>query len=183
MWDLPRPGLEPVSPALAGGFLTTVPPGKSSTTFYLRENKMTEAPLALWTPWVGLISPGLELGGRALPHPSATATPVSPEAIRTGPQWVVTTKHGPTRPPAFPKRSGCPGFSHLGGQARERANPQPRLSLQAISLPTRLKPPHSQPCSGHPGEPALSSLARTAPWYEHLSALGPPRAGDLVHAS
>ena len=29
MWDLPRPGLEPVSPALAGGFLTTAPPGKS----------------------------------------------------------------------------------------------------------------------------------------------------------
>ena len=28
MWDLPRPGLEPVSPALAGGFLTTVLPGK-----------------------------------------------------------------------------------------------------------------------------------------------------------
>ena len=29
MWDLLRPGLKPVSPALAGGFLTTVPPGKS----------------------------------------------------------------------------------------------------------------------------------------------------------
>ena len=28
MWDPPRPGLEPVSPALAGGFLTTAPPGK-----------------------------------------------------------------------------------------------------------------------------------------------------------
>ena len=28
MWDLPRPGLEPVSPALEGGFSTTVPPGK-----------------------------------------------------------------------------------------------------------------------------------------------------------
>ena len=28
MWDLPGPGLEPVSPALAGGFLTTVPQGK-----------------------------------------------------------------------------------------------------------------------------------------------------------
>ena len=25
MWDLPGPGLEPVSPALAGGFLTTAP--------------------------------------------------------------------------------------------------------------------------------------------------------------
>ena len=29
MWDLPGPGLEPVSPALAGGFLTTASPGKS----------------------------------------------------------------------------------------------------------------------------------------------------------
>ena len=29
MWDLPWPGLKPVSPALAGGFLTTVPPGNS----------------------------------------------------------------------------------------------------------------------------------------------------------
>ena len=27
-WDPPGPGLEPVSPALAGGFLTTAPPGK-----------------------------------------------------------------------------------------------------------------------------------------------------------
>ena len=28
MWDLPGPGLEHVSPALAGRLLTTVPPGK-----------------------------------------------------------------------------------------------------------------------------------------------------------
>ena len=28
MWDLPRPGLEPVSPTLAGRFSTTAPPGK-----------------------------------------------------------------------------------------------------------------------------------------------------------
>ena len=28
-WDLPKSGIEPVSPALAGGFLTTGPPGKS----------------------------------------------------------------------------------------------------------------------------------------------------------
>ena len=31
MWDLPGLGLEPVSPALAGGFLTTTPLGKPST--------------------------------------------------------------------------------------------------------------------------------------------------------
>ena len=29
MWDLPGPELEPMSPALAGGLLTTAPPGKS----------------------------------------------------------------------------------------------------------------------------------------------------------
>ena len=28
MWDLPRPGIEPVSPALAGGFFTTEPSEK-----------------------------------------------------------------------------------------------------------------------------------------------------------
>ena len=28
MWDLPRPGLEPASPPLAGRFSTTAPPGK-----------------------------------------------------------------------------------------------------------------------------------------------------------
>ena len=30
MWDLPRPGLEPVSPASADRLSTTVPPGKPS---------------------------------------------------------------------------------------------------------------------------------------------------------
>ena len=34
MWDLPGPGLEPMSPALAGGFLTTVPPGKPQHPFF-----------------------------------------------------------------------------------------------------------------------------------------------------
>ena len=35
MWDLPGPGLEPVSPALAGRFLTIVPPGKSQESSIL----------------------------------------------------------------------------------------------------------------------------------------------------
>ena len=39
MWDLPRPGLEPVSPALAGRFSTTAPPGKPSfNSFNFAEN-------------------------------------------------------------------------------------------------------------------------------------------------
>ena len=36
MWDLPGPGVEPVTPALAGGFLTTAPPGKCC--FYHRKH-------------------------------------------------------------------------------------------------------------------------------------------------
>ena len=36
MWDLPGPGLEPVSPVLAGGFLTTAPPGKSPLLLLVR---------------------------------------------------------------------------------------------------------------------------------------------------
>ena len=35
MWDLPGSGLEPVSPALAGGFLTTAPPGKAPGCAFL----------------------------------------------------------------------------------------------------------------------------------------------------
>ena len=33
MWDPPRPGLEPVSPALAGRLSTTAPPGKPNKAF------------------------------------------------------------------------------------------------------------------------------------------------------
>ena len=58
MWDLPRPGLEPVSPALAGRFSTTAPPGKPQTliilielllflreTFWLTSNPVSVTPL------------------------------------------------------------------------------------------------------------------------------------------
>ena len=34
MWDLPRPGLEPMCPALAGRFSTTAPPGKLLIVLY-----------------------------------------------------------------------------------------------------------------------------------------------------
>ena len=38
MWDLPRPGLEPVSPALAGRLSTTAPPGKPLKSISLYRN-------------------------------------------------------------------------------------------------------------------------------------------------
>ena len=34
MWDPPRPGLEPVCPALAGRLSTTAPPGKPQNSFF-----------------------------------------------------------------------------------------------------------------------------------------------------
>ena len=47
MWDLPRPGLEPVSPALAGRFSTTAPPGKP--WFFLTHlGKSQHCPHLLW---------------------------------------------------------------------------------------------------------------------------------------
>ena len=41
MWDLPRPGLEPVSPALAGRLSTTAPPGKPKLNSILIEHVYT----------------------------------------------------------------------------------------------------------------------------------------------
>ena len=35
MWDLPAPGIEPVSLALTGGFSTTDPPGKSLNSLFI----------------------------------------------------------------------------------------------------------------------------------------------------
>ena len=35
MWDPPGPGVEPTSPSLAGGFLSTAPPGKSLILCFL----------------------------------------------------------------------------------------------------------------------------------------------------
>ena len=42
MLDLPGPGLEPVSPELAGGFLTTAPPGKPYCKIFVVENGVLE---------------------------------------------------------------------------------------------------------------------------------------------
>ena len=39
MWNLPRPGIEPTSPALAGGFLATAPPGKFDVDHSLKSIK------------------------------------------------------------------------------------------------------------------------------------------------
>ena len=65
MWDLPGPGLEPVSAALAGGFLTTVPPGKPGRIFldFKSQGSETAQRKEEWIP-SSVISTVLELCAR-----------------------------------------------------------------------------------------------------------------------
>ena len=42
MRDLPRPGLEPVSPALAGRFSTTAPPGKPPGNHFFKKQSLKD---------------------------------------------------------------------------------------------------------------------------------------------
>ncbi|XP_061058489.1 mitochondrial import inner membrane translocase subunit TIM16-like [Eubalaena glacialis] len=56
MWDPPNPKLEPASAALAGGFPTTAPPGKSSNSVILDQLPLTFAPPAALEP--GPAGPG-----------------------------------------------------------------------------------------------------------------------------
>ena len=50
MWDPPRPGLEPVSPALAGRFSTTVPPGKPSPYLILKNDSRSMSMQSILRP-------------------------------------------------------------------------------------------------------------------------------------
>ena len=45
MWNLPGLGIEPVSPALAGGLFSTVPAGKSLCHYFLADPPLILYPL------------------------------------------------------------------------------------------------------------------------------------------
>ena len=49
MWDLPRPGLEPASPALAGGLSTTAPPGKPCCQYLNDSGRVISAARSLFS--------------------------------------------------------------------------------------------------------------------------------------
>ena len=53
IWDLPGSGIEPVSPALAGRFFTTKPPGKPCLCFILLKKK-----IFFWLPGSSLLCTG-----------------------------------------------------------------------------------------------------------------------------
>ena len=92
MWDLPGPGLEPASPALAGGFLTTAPPGKLPYEF-LNRMHLTRQKKETFTVSMGIPSVPKRSGNlyfflflqHSFPPPLLTATllPYLTEAART----------------------------------------------------------------------------------------------------
>ena len=48
MWNLPRPGIKPMSPALVGGFLTTGPSGRSRTYLKIEHKFMLILSIQVW---------------------------------------------------------------------------------------------------------------------------------------
>ena len=76
MWDLPRPGLEPASPALAGRLSTTAPPGKPYSYYYyyfklLFENLFIYLFIIFWLCWVFVSMRGLSLVAASGGHSSS----------------------------------------------------------------------------------------------------------------
>ena len=62
MWNLPRSGMEPVSPALSAGFLCTMPPGKSLHACMLSRFSRVQLCATLWTQPPRLCRPQDSLG-------------------------------------------------------------------------------------------------------------------------
>ena len=88
MWDLPGPGLKPVSPALEGRFLTTAPRGNCYRLFF------KECP---WDQNLLMGEEGSRTGSRE--KPSSTAGPTTASADSTGSfRAIMTHQHCPAGP-------------------------------------------------------------------------------------
>ena len=64
LWDLPRPGMEAISPALAGGFLSTTPQGKSQFYGFWQTHSDMYLPTQHHTEFLYCPQPVLEAGDR-----------------------------------------------------------------------------------------------------------------------
>ena len=126
MWDLPRPGLEPVSPALAGGFLTTAPPGKPPALFNKDHGQETQPakPITGFCPCFLLYATPLH--GQALPV-RCLPTPTKPWVSRTQDPLLLCL---PTTQKEDPTSGQAPGLGIL-----------PELGARALELNACVMPP------------------------------------------
>ena len=86
-WNLPRPGIKPMSPALASGFLPTGPPGKSSdfipfmVVYYLHSYGPLQPINSPWFRlWPLVYKPNTDSASSLRGHPSSTAEVKDPNA-------------------------------------------------------------------------------------------------------
>ena len=152
MWDLPRPGLEQVSPALAGGFLTTVPPEKSLNSQLFFFFKLIYL-FYLWLCWVFISLRGLSLVVASGGHSSSRCVGLSlsrPLLLRsTGSRRAgsVIVAHGPSCSAAYgilPDQDSnpCPLNRQADSQPlRHQGSPQPTLIQCLLCASLRLKFP------------------------------------------
>ena len=95
MWDLPRSGIEPVSPALAGNFFTTGPPGSPQVFFFLFPLSFLQwpigflvahdsAPGARWVAW----RPGSDEPEEGFPGGAWQHRGLSSPGWASAPKWM-----------------------------------------------------------------------------------------------
>ena len=139
IWDLPGPGIEPMSPALAGGFLTHEPPGNSpmagwtdfhciSITFSLeKKKKCLEAPRLLpgifqspipRPPIIGLIV------GSVCTQSTCRELILLPSLLLTSLSWVRCFRPAPVLVQSHPQTPSIPsaffsGCSLIGLQRKQ----------------------------------------------------------------
>ena len=164
MWDLPRPGVESLSPALAGGFLSIAPPGKSPHTWVLKHphSEITRwlCQLCLWTFLWWSFFLGVRFRGRAFLK--------CPFLIDWGTYWahlqawsLWTCRGGLRRSSRGSQGTSC--------CSRPDTNPPAPPSLLARLLETllcRLGPPSSSRAVVFSG--SLRSLLRRVWWWSSL---------------
>ena len=143
MRDLPRPGMEPMSPALAGRFLTTGPPGKPENQLFnniQQKNSPAKEYLLAWYTISFLSSPPLSPSKELFDQPSGShlsvvlcALPF--KALYTQQQeWVFKS----TNPAYHSSAQNWSVFSLLRGRAAINSlkDPAQYLSLSHYSLPS-----------------------------------------------
>ena len=164
MWDLPRPGLEPVSPPLAGRFSTTAPPGKPPMPSYTHlpqpnRSKESSQPIPKAQQARNSLS-SLKLGPVLTPRPWSAAhklclsTGCVPEAGQgTKQSSVLRSVPEVTRRASNPH----PSLDRGGNWSSERERGLPEVTQQDNSEPAlEPQPPTSgTQNSGHTSQPLV----------------------------
>ena len=121
MWDLPRPGIKPMSPALSGGFFTIEPPGKPSGAFKnyilnskrktLKKNK-TKQTHKLWANQGGCSNSFSSIRSKASHFPSlGLCFFISKTKIRLDQRFTKLLLNPPPVHSLLPPKRGVPGLT------------------------------------------------------------------------